>query len=133
MGAGKFATCTDTSSAMNLPVFISPIAVIYNVEGVKDLKLDAATMAGIFTGKITKWNDPAIVALNAGATLPDAAITAVHRLDKSGTTGNFTDYLYQNAPDVWTPRATTPGRPSSPARLSRAPRASSTPSRRAPT
>lgn len=104
MGAGKFATCTDTSSAMNLPVFISPIAVIYNVEGVKDLKLDAATMAGIFTGKITKWNDPAIVALNAGATLPDAAITAVHRLDKSGTTGNFTDYLYQNAPDVWTPK-----------------------------
>ena len=102
IGAGKFAGCADTSSAMNLPVFISPIAVIYNVEGVKDLQLDAKAIADIFTGKITKWNDPAIAALNAGKTLPDAAITAVHRSDKSGTTGNFTDYLFQNAPDVWT-------------------------------
>lgn len=102
IGAGKFAGCADSSSAMNLPVFISPIAVIYKVEGVKDLQLDAKTIAEIFTGKITKWNDPAIAALNSGATLPDAAITAVHRSDKSGTTGNFTDYLFQNAPDVWT-------------------------------
>ena len=102
MGAGNFATCTDTSDALNLPVFISPIAVIYNVEGVEDLKLDAATIAGIFSGKITNWNAPEIAALNEGATLPDAAITAVHRSDNSGTTENFTDYLAQVAPEVWT-------------------------------
>ena len=102
MGAGNFATCADTSNALNLPVFISPIAVIYKVEGVTDLQLDAATIAGIFSGKITKWNDPAITALNEGKTLPDANITAVHRSDNSGTTENFTDYLAQVAPEVWT-------------------------------
>lgn len=105
MGAGKFASCADTSNALNLPVFISPIAVIYNVEGVSELKLDAATIAGIFSGKITKWNAPEITALNEGVTLPDAAITAVHRSDNSGTTENFTDYLAQVAPEVWTEKA----------------------------
>ncbi len=105
MGPGKFATCATTSNALNLPVFISPIAVIYKVEGVKDLQLDAAAIAGIFSGNITKWNDPAIVALNSGKTLPDANITAVHRSDNSGTTENFTDYLAQVAPEVWTEKA----------------------------
>ena len=105
MGAGQFAGCATTSNALNLPVFVSPIAVIYNVEGVKDLQLDAPAIAGIFSGKITKWNDPAIAALNSGKTLPDAAITAVHRSDNSGTTENFTDYLAQAAPEVWTEKA----------------------------
>jgi phosphate transport system substrate-binding protein len=76
--------------------------VIYNIDGVTDLKLDAETLAGIFAGKITKWNDPAITALNEGASLPDLNITAVHRADDSGTTENFTDYLHQAAPEVWT-------------------------------
>ena len=105
MGAGNFASCAPTSNALNLPVFVSPIAVIYNVEGVKDLQLDAAAIAGIFSGKITNWNDPAIAALNSGKTLPDAAITAVHRSDNSGTTENFTDYLAQAAPEVWSEKA----------------------------
>jgi phosphate transport system substrate-binding protein len=76
--------------------------VAYNVDGVKDLKLDAATIAGTFSGKITTWNDPKIAALNSGATLPSANITVVHRSDDSGTTQNFTEYLAANAPDVWT-------------------------------
>ena len=111
MGAGKFGKCTAESNALNLPVYVSPIAVIFNVNGVTDLKLDPDTLAGIFAGKITKWNDPKIVNTNKGATLPDAAITAVHRADDSGTTSNFTDYLHQAAPSVWTEAAsdTFPG------------------------
>ncbi|TFC42794.1 phosphate ABC transporter substrate-binding protein PstS [Cryobacterium sp. TMT1-21] len=100
--AGTFAACAPGSSAVDLPVYISPIAVIFNVEGVKDLNLDSDTLAKIFKGEITTWNDPAIAALNPKATLPATAITAVHRSDDSGTTKNFTDYLFQTAPDVWT-------------------------------
>ncbi|MDQ7993088.1 MAG: phosphate ABC transporter substrate-binding protein PstS [Propionicimonas sp.] len=102
IGAGKFAGCAADSSALNLPVYISPIAIIFNVEGVTDLTLDPATVAGIFAGTITKWNDPAIAATNDGVTLPDATITAVHRADGSGTTNNFTDTLSKLAPEVWT-------------------------------
>ena len=105
MGAGKFGSCTTDSNALNLPVYISPIAIIFNVEGVDKLQLDADTVAGIFSGKITKWNDPAIAATNAGVTFPDAPITAVHRSDDSGTTENFTDYLAQAASSVWTEKA----------------------------
>ncbi|MGY1744405.1 phosphate ABC transporter substrate-binding protein PstS [Blastococcus sp. SYSU D00695] len=85
-----------------LPNYISPIAVMYNLPGVDDLNLSPATIAGIFTGAITTWNDPAIAADNPDATLPSTAITPVHRGDDSGTTDNFTDYLHQAAPDVWT-------------------------------
>ena len=105
MGAGKFGACTADSNALNLPVYISPIAIIFNVEGVDKLQLDADTVAGIFSGKITNWNDPAIAATNAGVTFPDSPITAVHRSDDSGTTENFTDYLAQAAPSVWTEEA----------------------------
>ncbi len=101
MGAGKFAGCAADSNALNLPVYVSPIAVIYKLDGVDSLSLDPATVAGIFTGKITKWNDPAIVKQNPKAKLPDLAITAVHRADDSGTTNNFTDTLNQLAPTVW--------------------------------
>jgi phosphate transport system substrate-binding protein len=85
-----------------LPNYISPIAVIYNLEGVDELNLSAATIAGIFSGAITTWNDPAIAGDNPDATLPATAITPVHRADDSGTTDNFTDYLFQAAGDVWT-------------------------------
>ncbi|WP_432546918.1 phosphate ABC transporter substrate-binding protein PstS [Kineococcus sp. SYSU DK004] len=89
-------------NAMDLPVYVSPIAVIYNLEGVSDLQLSATTLANIFNGTITTWNDPAIAAENPDATLPDTAITPVHRADDSGTTENFTDYLHQAAPEAWT-------------------------------
>jgi phosphate transport system substrate-binding protein len=90
------------AGVFELPNYISPIAVIYNLEGVDELNLTPATLAGIFTGAITNWNDPAIAADNPDATLPDQAITPVHRADDSGTTDNFTDYLFQAAPEVWT-------------------------------
>jgi len=100
--AGPFDACADGSGIIELPTYISPIAVIFHVEGVDALNLDATTLAGLFAGTITNWNDPAIAALNPGVTLPDLTVTPVHRADDSGTTENFTDYLAQTAPDVWT-------------------------------
>jgi phosphate transport system substrate-binding protein len=85
-----------------LPNYISAIAVVYNLDGVDDLNLAPATIAGIFNGSITTWNDPKIAADNPDAQLPSTAITPVHRADKSGTTENFTDYLSKAAGDVWT-------------------------------
>ncbi|RXZ68223.1 phosphate ABC transporter substrate-binding protein PstS [Agromyces albus] len=102
IAAGGFAKCAADSSIVELPLYVSPIAVIFNLEGVDELNLDAATIAGIFAGTITTWNDPAIAALNDGVELPDTAITPVHRSDDSGTTENFTEYLGAAAPDVWT-------------------------------
>ncbi|MCB8914994.1 MAG: phosphate ABC transporter substrate-binding protein PstS [Thermoleophilales bacterium] len=86
---------------IEIPVYISPIAVPYNVDGVDNLNLSADTLAQIFGGDITKWNDPAITAENPDADLPDQDITVVHRSDESGTTDNFTDYLQQAAPKFW--------------------------------
>ena len=99
---GGFAKCAPDSSVIELPLYVSPIAVIFNLEGVDTLNLDPATVAGIFAGTITNWNDPAIAATNEGTTLPDLAITPVHRSDDSGTTENFTEYLGAAAADVWT-------------------------------
>ncbi len=99
--AGGFAGCA-TEGYIQAPAYISPIAVIFNVEGVDELNLDAVTLANIFSGSITQWNDPAIAALNEDAELPAAPITAVHRSDDSGTTKNFADYLNKVAPEAWT-------------------------------
>jgi len=98
---GGFASCVPDTGYIQVPAFIDPIAVIFNVEGVDTLNLDAETLAKIFKGDITSWDDPAIAALNEGTTFPAAAITAVHRSDDSGTTKNFTDYLFKVAPAVW--------------------------------
>src|SRR5262249_38824104 len=73
---------------VEVPDYVSPIAVVYNLQGVSNLQLSASVIAKIFDGKITKWNDPAIAGLNSGVTLPDTAIAPVHRSDKSGTTAN---------------------------------------------
>ena len=90
---------------VELPNYISAIAVVYNLPGVQDLKLAPDTIAKIFRGEITTWNDPAIAADNQGVNLPSTAITPVHRGDDSGTTSNFTDYLNKAAPTVWTDEA----------------------------
>ncbi len=87
---------------IEIPNYVSPIAVIFNVEGVDELQLSGETVAGIFANEITRWDDPAIAETNPDVDLPDAAITAVHRADDSGTTDNFTAYLDAVAPDVWT-------------------------------
>jgi phosphate transport system substrate-binding protein len=96
--------CGD-AGVFELPNYISAIAVVYNLPGVDELHLKPATIAGIFAGKITTWNDPAIAADNPDAELPSTAITPVHRSDDSGTTKNFTDYLSKTAGDVWTSEA----------------------------
>ncbi|MEU1178025.1 phosphate ABC transporter substrate-binding protein PstS [Streptomyces sp. NPDC005820] len=86
---------------IDLPMVAGPIAVAYNVAGVDDLVLDASTIAKIFDGKITNWNDAAIKKLNPSAKLPDLKIQPYHRSDESGTTDNFTKYLIAAAPSDW--------------------------------
>lgn len=99
--AGGFKACAS-DALVEVPLYISPIAVAFNLDGIDTLNLDAATIAGIFAGKITNWNDKAIADLNEGVKLPDLAISPVHRSDDSGTTETFTTYLGATAPDVWT-------------------------------
>ena len=82
---------------IDLPMIGGPIAIAYNLPGVSNLVLDAPTLAKIFTGKITNWDDAAIKTLNPTATLPNLPIQTFHRVDSSGTTNNFTAYL--NAAD----------------------------------
>ena len=82
------------------PSVIGGVVPIINVAGIAPgaLRLDGATLADIFLGRIGKWNDPAIVALNPGLALPDQQITVVHRSDGSGTTFNFVNYLSKVSP-----------------------------------
>jgi phosphate transport system substrate-binding protein len=84
------------------PMVMGAIVPVVNLEGIKsgELVFDGATLAGIYLGKITKWDDPAIAKLNPKLKLPSAAITVVRRSDGSGTTFNFTDYL-SKANDEW--------------------------------
>lgn len=91
-----------TGKAINIPMVISPIAVVFNVSGVKDLTLNAEVIAKIFAGQITKWDDDAIKALNKDAKLPSTSITTVHRSKDSGTTDNFTKYLEAAGNGAWT-------------------------------
>ena len=88
-----------------MPAYVSPIAVAFNVEGVDSLNMSAETIANVFNGTITKWNDDAIAADNADAELPDTAIAVIHRSDDSGTTTNFTDYLFKASNGAWTTEA----------------------------
>jgi phosphate transport system substrate-binding protein len=88
--------------ALNLPMVTGPIALAFNVAGVDSLILTPEVVAGIFSGSITTWNDPAIAAINPGVTLPSTGIQAVHRAEDSGTTENFTKYLAAAAPSAWT-------------------------------
>jgi phosphate transport system substrate-binding protein len=86
---------------IEIPAYVSPIAIIYNLEGVESLQLSAPTLAGIFSQKITNWNDPAIAKENPDVELPDTRITPVNRSDESGTTENFTEYLSEVDPQGW--------------------------------
>ena len=89
--------------AINIPMVGGPIAVGYNVPGVvKSLNLSAGNLAKIFSGKITKWSDPAIAQDNPGTQLPSLGIQNFHRSDGSGTTYNFTNYLTNDARADWT-------------------------------
>ena len=99
---GAQQRCGGVDNYIEIPVYISPIGVAYNVEGVDDLNLSADTLAKIMKGDITNWNDQAIAAENEGTDLPDLRIVPVHRSDESGTTENFVGYLASAAPNVWT-------------------------------
>ena len=90
-----------TGQLIEVPNYISPIAIIYNLPGVEELQLDPETLAKIFNQEITSWNDKAIAADNPGAELPETRITPVNRSDESGTTQNFTEYLSEVVPSVW--------------------------------
>jgi phosphate transport system substrate-binding protein len=87
--------------AIEVPNYVSPIAVVFNLDGVDKLQLSPKTIAAIFDGKITTWDDAAIKADNPDATLPSSAIAPVHRSDESGTTKNFTDYLEKAGQGAW--------------------------------
>ena len=92
---------------LHVPTVLGAVVMIYNVPAVsQQLKLDGATIAAIFQGQLTRWNDARIAALNPGVTLPAADILVVHRSDGSGTTFVFTDYLAAVSP-AW---ASKPGR-----------------------
>jgi phosphate transport system substrate-binding protein len=82
-----------------LPMTAGSVVIAYNLQGVTDLNLPRDVYAKIFLGTITKWNDPALVAANPGATLPDQHISVVHRADGSGTTFTFTNHLAAISPD----------------------------------
>ena len=91
----------NEAGLIQFPSVIGGVVPIVNIDGIKagQLKLDGNMLADIYLGKISKWNDPAIKAMNPELTLPDAAITTVFRSDGSGTTFNFTDYLAKVSSD----------------------------------
>jgi phosphate transport system substrate-binding protein len=93
MGAADITSAGGPDALTQIPTTLGVISIAYNLSGIGKLQLDGPTLANIFLGHITKWNDPALTALNSGVSLPSSAITVVHRSDGSGTTFHFTDYL----------------------------------------
>jgi len=91
----------DKDGLAQWPMVMGGIVMVVNIPGVKpgELVLDGPTVAQIYMGKITKWNDPAIKKLNPSLNLPDLAIANIHRADGSGTTFNFTYYLSAVSPE----------------------------------
>lgn len=98
----------DTDDVFEFPIWISPIAVIFNLDGIDSLNMAPGTIAKIFSGQISNWNDAEIQAANPGVSLPDLTITYVHRSDESGTSENFTDWLAKAAPSAWVDTAGAP-------------------------
>ena len=91
----------DKNNQVQFPAVLGGVVPVFNIDGFKpgDLRINGTVLAEIFMGRITKWNDPKIVALNSGRTLPNQSITVVHRADGSGTTFIFTDYLNEVSQD----------------------------------
>ena len=94
------AAAKKKGDPVHIPTVLGAVTVSYHVSGIdKGLKLDGATIADIFLGKIKKWNDPAIAKISANTSLPDKDITVCHRSDESGTTKNFTQFLAEYSPE----------------------------------
>jgi phosphate transport system substrate-binding protein len=112
LNAAQQSACPD---CIQIPWALSATAVAYNVPGAPvHLNLDGNTLSKIFLGQITNWNDPAIAALNKGASLPSLRITPVFRSDGSGTSYNFTDYL-SSVSAAWKAKIGTSTQPAFPA------------------
>ena len=94
------------ASFVHVPLVAGPIVIAYNIPGVKNLRLDAKTIGGIFDGTIKTWDNAAIKKLNPTAKLPKNNIQVVYRSDSSGTTGNLTNYLKQTVGGSWTSNGT---------------------------
>lgn len=93
---------------LQVPVDLGGVALSYNIPGVDTgLKLDGPTLAGIYTGAVTNWDDPAIAGLNTGVKLPHLAIVAVHRADSSGPGYDLDQYLLATGGTAWTSKAGT--------------------------
>jgi phosphate transport system substrate-binding protein len=136
MSDGAYTAATKRASLIHVPLVAAPIAILHNLPNSKTLQLSASTIAGIFSGQITMWNDPAIAAdnnrqtttviyaknsdgslkkdakgnpvilrtqtLKSAYVLPAKKISVIYRLDSSGTTENFTNFLNKSAPTIWT-------------------------------
>ncbi|OBH87670.1 phosphate ABC transporter substrate-binding protein PstS [Mycobacterium sp. E2989] len=99
---GPAAARCDGNPAWDLPLVFGPIALVYNLAGIPPLVVSSDALAKIFSGRITAWNDPILVALNPGVPLPNTKITPIYRMDSSGTTDNLQKYLTAAAPQSWT-------------------------------
>jgi phosphate transport system substrate-binding protein len=111
MNGKELATAGGADKVAQLASTLGTESLSYNLDGVADgqLKLTPDTIAGIFLGHITKWNDPALAADNSGVSLPNQGIRVIHRSDGSGTTYIFTDYLSSVSPE-WKTKTGGPGK-----------------------
>lgn len=109
MGSADIQTAGGADSLTQIPTTLGVVAIAYNLSRVDKLQLDGPTLADIYLGNIKTWNDPKIVALNSGVTLPSKSITVFHRSDGSGTTYHFSDYLAKMSPD-WKAKTGSPGK-----------------------
>ncbi|HEV2415290.1 MAG TPA: phosphate ABC transporter substrate-binding protein PstS [Candidatus Dormibacteraeota bacterium] len=100
MGSADITTAGGPDALTQIPTTLGVVSIAFNISGVNSLNLDGPTLANIYLKHITNWNDPALATLNSGTTLPNKAITVVHRSDGSGTTFHFTDYL-SKVSDEW--------------------------------
>ena len=95
----ELAAAGGDAALVEVPTILGVVSIAYNLSGVSRLQIDGPTLADIFLGKIKKWDDPALKALNPGVSLPGKTISTVYRADGSGTTYQFTDYLSKVSPD----------------------------------
>ncbi|ORA14658.1 phosphate ABC transporter substrate-binding protein PstS [Mycobacterium arosiense ATCC BAA-1401 = DSM 45069] len=98
---GPAARRCNGNPAWDLPLVFGPIGIVYNLPGNPGLVINSDALAKVFTGRITSWNDPILLALNPGTALPDTKITPIYRIDSSGTTDNVQKYLTAAAPQSW--------------------------------
>ncbi len=98
---GERQTAGGSDAFVQVPVAGGALAVTYNLPGVEALSLSARTLAGIFGGSVTRWDDPEVRRDNPSTTLPGTRISVIHRSDPSATTLALTEYLQAAAPAVW--------------------------------